>query len=336
MYVVMTFVLIPGAGGVAWYWHRVVPLLQKAGHEALAVELPGDDPRAGLDAYADVVVAAMGTRRGTRRDVTLVAQSMGAFTAAVVCARAPKSIRELVLVNAMIPLPGETAGEWWEHTGWEEARAAAARRGGYPVEFDLDTYFLHDVPKRIAERLASHGGTRRRSRSASRRPSNGGPTFRSTSWQARTIGSFPPPFRPGSGANASAGQCTKSRAVTSSRSLVRATSPSSCSPSFQRVDRRGDGADHPPRERSRPSAARRRTQPAGHRGREEHHEDEERGLDVAHDRDPSGDCWRHDGLCGSTAAERTARADELHHGPELEQQDRREQGHLGEKKWLRL
>jgi pimeloyl-ACP methyl ester carboxylesterase len=34
---------------------------------------------------------------------------------------------------------------------------AAARRGGYPVEFELDTYFLHDVPKRIAERLASHG-----------------------------------------------------------------------------------------------------------------------------------------------------------------------------------
>jgi pimeloyl-ACP methyl ester carboxylesterase len=156
MYLVMTFVLIPGAGGVAWYWHRVVPLLQKAGHEALAVDLPGDDPRAGLDAYADLVVAAMGTRRGTRRDVTLVAQSMGAFTAALVCARAPKSIRELVLVNAMIPLPGETAGEWWEHTGWEEARVAAARRGGYPVEFDLDTYFLHDVPKRIAERLASH------------------------------------------------------------------------------------------------------------------------------------------------------------------------------------
>jgi hypothetical protein len=88
--------------------------------------------------------------------VTLVAQSMGAFTAALVCARAPKSIRELVLVNAMVPLPGETAGEWWEHTGWEEARAAAARRGGYPVEFDLDTYFLHDVPKRIAKRLASH------------------------------------------------------------------------------------------------------------------------------------------------------------------------------------
>ncbi len=33
------FVLIPGAGGAAWYWHRVVPLLQEAGHEAIAVDL---------------------------------------------------------------------------------------------------------------------------------------------------------------------------------------------------------------------------------------------------------------------------------------------------------
>jgi len=37
-----SFVLIPGAGGSAWYWHRVVPLLRAAGHEAAAADLlPG-------------------------------------------------------------------------------------------------------------------------------------------------------------------------------------------------------------------------------------------------------------------------------------------------------
>jgi pimeloyl-ACP methyl ester carboxylesterase len=142
-----TFVLIPGAGGVAWYWHRVLPLLEQAGHQARAVDLPGDDPHAGLSAYADLVIASI----GKRKDVILVAQSMGAFTAALVCARAPEPIGRLVFVNAMIPLPGETAGEWWDHTGWSEAQKAAAERGGYSVEFDLTTYFLHDVPKRIAE-----------------------------------------------------------------------------------------------------------------------------------------------------------------------------------------
>lgn len=147
-----TFVLLPGAGGAAWYWHRVVPLLEKAGHEVLAVDLPADNPRAGLRAYAKLVLAAI----GKRRDVTLVAQSMGAFTAAVVCGRAPKKIGRLVFVNAMIPLPGETAGAWWDNTNSGKARKAAARRGGYPVDFDADAYFFHDVPRLIVKALSSH------------------------------------------------------------------------------------------------------------------------------------------------------------------------------------
>jgi pimeloyl-ACP methyl ester carboxylesterase len=52
----------------------------------------------------------------------------------------------LVFVNAMIPLPGETAGAWWANTRSAEARVAAAGRGGYRTEFDLQTYFLHDIP----------------------------------------------------------------------------------------------------------------------------------------------------------------------------------------------
>jgi pimeloyl-ACP methyl ester carboxylesterase len=147
-----TFVLIPGAGGVAWYWHRVVPLLERAGHEAVAVDLPGDDANAGLDAYADLVIAVM----GKRNDVTLVAQSMGAFTAALVCARDRRTIRRLVFVNAMIPRPGETPTEWWQHTGCQDARRAAAERGGYSREFDVATYFLHDLPKGIVEEAAAH------------------------------------------------------------------------------------------------------------------------------------------------------------------------------------
>lgn len=144
------FVLIPGAGGAAWYWHRVVPELRARGHEAVAVDLPGADEHAGLPEYADAVIAAV----SGQRDAVLVAQSMGGFTAPVVCERAPVSL--LVLVNAMIPLPGETAGGWWGDTGWEPARIAAAQAGGYPAEFDLATYFLHDVPADVAAAGEAH------------------------------------------------------------------------------------------------------------------------------------------------------------------------------------
>ena len=138
-----SFVLVPGAGGMAWYWHRVAPLLHAQGHDAIAVDLPGDDERAGLAAYADIVTAAA---QG-RGDTILVVQSLGGFTAPLVCARVP--VRMLVFVNAMIPKPGETAGAWWGATGATEAREQAAERRGYAKNFDLATYFLHDVPPEI-------------------------------------------------------------------------------------------------------------------------------------------------------------------------------------------
>ncbi|MDJ0385621.1 alpha/beta hydrolase [Streptomyces sp. G-G2] len=144
------FVLIPGAGGAAWYWHPVVSAVRAAGHEAVAVDLPGADGSAGLPEYADAVVAAI----GGREDVVVVAQSMGGFTAPMVCTRTP--VHLLVLVNAMVPLPGETPGQWWGNTGSEAAREAAARAGGYPTEFDLDTYFLHDVPPEVAAASSAH------------------------------------------------------------------------------------------------------------------------------------------------------------------------------------
>jgi hypothetical protein len=52
--------------------------------------------------------------------VVLVAQSMGAFTAPLVCSRLP--VTELAPVNATIPSPGETAGDWWANTGQKKAR----------------------------------------------------------------------------------------------------------------------------------------------------------------------------------------------------------------------
>jgi pimeloyl-ACP methyl ester carboxylesterase len=134
------FVLIPGAGGMASYWHRVALLLKEADQEPIAIDFPGDDASASLSDYADIVVQAI----GKRANVILVAQSLGGFTAPLVCTRA--AVRMLVFVNAMIPLPGETAGAWW---GTTDSAQAAARRGGYSPEFDLQTYFLHDVPEAV-------------------------------------------------------------------------------------------------------------------------------------------------------------------------------------------
>lgn len=141
----MTYVLIPGAGGVALYWHLVQDELRRRGHESIAVDLPSGD--AGFTEYADAVIdAAAGLT-----DVRLVAQSLGGFTAPLVAERMPADrmpIERIIFVNAMIPRVGETAGEWWGNTGQERARRANDEQNGRDpdAEFDLDAYFLHDLP----------------------------------------------------------------------------------------------------------------------------------------------------------------------------------------------
>lgn len=143
------YVLIPGAGGAAWYWHRVIPLLEAAGHTAVAVDLPGDDPSAGLPEYVELGLAAC----AYEEDIVIVGQSLGGFTAAIVADRLIAAHRPpdaLILLNAMVPLPGETPGAWWGAVGQAEARVAAAEAGGWPVEFDEVAYFLHDVDPDVA------------------------------------------------------------------------------------------------------------------------------------------------------------------------------------------
>ena len=61
----------------------------------------------------------------------------------------------VVFVNAMVPLPGETAGAWWANTGAVEAREAAAEAGGWGP-FDVVRYFLHDVPADLAAEGEQH------------------------------------------------------------------------------------------------------------------------------------------------------------------------------------
>lgn len=148
-----TFVLIHGAGSDAWYWHLVAPELEARGHEVLTPELPCDDDAAGLEEYTRTVVDAIGGRSG----VVLVAQSMGGFTAPLVCDRVP--VRLLIFVAAMVPSPGETPGDWWDNTGWRQARQEQAALDGRSIDgdFDVVSEFFHDVPPELVEVALDRG-----------------------------------------------------------------------------------------------------------------------------------------------------------------------------------
>jgi len=153
-------VLLPGAGGDQWYWHLVGPELRARGHEVLTPDLPAADDGAGLSAYADTVVTAI----GDRADVIVVAQSMSAFTAPMVVDRV--DVRLLILVAPMIPAPGESPRAWWSSSGQAAARREQDEREGRDPDapFDVITSFMHDVPPGIIAEAFARGEPRQSDR----------------------------------------------------------------------------------------------------------------------------------------------------------------------------
>lgn len=131
------FALIHGGGGSPWDWHLVEPELRARGHETVAVDLPVEDERAGLGAYVDAVVDAVGERHD---GLVIVGHSLGGFTAALACARLPAEL--LVLVAGMIPAPGESVDQWWGATEHRSEPTA--------------DHFFHDVAPELAAEAERH------------------------------------------------------------------------------------------------------------------------------------------------------------------------------------
>jgi Alpha/beta hydrolase family len=130
---VATFVIVHGAGDRGSSWDLVSAELRERGRDVVAPDLPSEDEAAGWWDYAETVVEAI----GDRGDLVVVAHSLGGFTAPLVCARVP--VETLVLVTAMIPAPGERAGDWWSNTG----------HPGVAYDDPVELY-LQDVPADVA------------------------------------------------------------------------------------------------------------------------------------------------------------------------------------------
>jgi pimeloyl-ACP methyl ester carboxylesterase len=145
-----TFALIHGGGDVGWYWHLVEAVLRQRGHDVVAPDLPCEDETATLLDYADTVIEAI----GEKRNLVVVGQSYGGFTAALVAGRLP--VDALVFVAAMVPAPGEKPADWWDNTGYRQAVEEQARRdGGLTGSADPFIAYYHDVPRALAEEAIS-------------------------------------------------------------------------------------------------------------------------------------------------------------------------------------
>lgn len=149
-----TFVLIHGAGDTPATWGFVTPLLQAAGDRTIAVTLPCDDDSAQLSDYIRTTVDQVRAAEPDG-DLIVVAQSIAGFVGPPAAVELGAQL--LVMLCAMIPKPGESAGEWWGNTGSGAARAEKdLAEGRDPDEFDPIVTFLHDLEPEALSYAMSH------------------------------------------------------------------------------------------------------------------------------------------------------------------------------------
>ena len=109
-----TFVLVHGAWHGGWCWEKVVPLLEKAGHEVVVVDLPGHGdnpvpvPEVTLAVYGDHVAGVLDKQT---EPVVLVGHSMGGLAVSEAAERRPEKISLLVYLTAFLLPNGGTLME---------------------------------------------------------------------------------------------------------------------------------------------------------------------------------------------------------------------------------
>jgi pimeloyl-ACP methyl ester carboxylesterase len=100
------FLLIHGGFHGAWCWRDLIPQLQRLGHEAVAIDLPGHGERRGerstLANRGEAIVSAM------QHGDVLVGHSAGGFDITLAADAASEKVGHLVYLAAGVPLEGRT------------------------------------------------------------------------------------------------------------------------------------------------------------------------------------------------------------------------------------
>ncbi len=140
----MTFGLVHGAWHGAWCWERLVPELETRGHRAVAVDLPAEDPAAGLTRYAELTAEAL----EGEADLVLVGHSL--CGSVIPLAARLRPVAHLVFLCALLPEPGKSVTDRYTHEavfpagfrGQTETREDGA--SFWPDPDAATRFFFHD------------------------------------------------------------------------------------------------------------------------------------------------------------------------------------------------
>ena len=158
------FVLVHGMSHGAWAWDGLVRRLDKAGHRAIAVDLPGhgrrahERGRASVDAYARAVADAM-MQAGVARGI-VVGHSMGGVVIPKVAELVPARVAHLVFLAAVVLRDGESLVGAQIPSPARPLLEGLARSGGGAVQYPASVEWarwLNDLPPgdaRVVEALS--------------------------------------------------------------------------------------------------------------------------------------------------------------------------------------
>jgi pimeloyl-ACP methyl ester carboxylesterase len=100
------FSLVHGGQQGAWCFEPLIAELEARGFSAIAVDLPSEDPDAGLDDYAETVRASLD---GVAEPVIVAGHSLGGLVLPLVAQLRP--VAGLAFVCAALPFPGESLAD---------------------------------------------------------------------------------------------------------------------------------------------------------------------------------------------------------------------------------
>ncbi|MFL5789188.1 MAG: alpha/beta fold hydrolase [Flavisolibacter sp.] len=118
-----TFILIHGSWHSAWNWHRVIPLLEKEGHKAIAIDLPGmgrDKTPIQEVKMKDTVEKICSLIDSLPEKVILVGHSKNGIMISQAAEYRPDNIEKLVYLAAYLIPNGKTQREYslQDTEGW--------------------------------------------------------------------------------------------------------------------------------------------------------------------------------------------------------------------------
>jgi len=146
-----TFVLVHGAWHGGWCWRAVMSALERDGHRAFALDLPGhydnqrDHAEVTLTSYVEYVAHYISER--DLRDVVLVGHSLGGLTISGVAELVPDRLKRVIFASAMVMIDGERPGAELERVAPGRPGSRGDKTGPFSVLVkpeDFPRYYIQD------------------------------------------------------------------------------------------------------------------------------------------------------------------------------------------------